>query len=105
MTTTYQMPAEMAEARTLITARLASILPPALALLFPLSVWCFYTSTVMVRQAGGWSMVLPLVAAAISLALAAAPTIASYLMLLRPLEQADRFAGTRWITYLAFVTP
>jgi succinate dehydrogenase/fumarate reductase cytochrome b subunit len=105
MTNTYQMPTAMAETRTLITARLASILPPVLALLFPLSVWCFYTSTAMVREAGGWTMALPLCAAAISLTLAAAPTIVSYLMLLRPLEQADRFAGTRWITYLAFATP
>jgi succinate dehydrogenase/fumarate reductase cytochrome b subunit len=59
----------------------------------------------MVREAGGWGMALPLLSAAISLALAAAPTIVSYLVLLRRLGQGDRFAGTRWITWLAFATP
>ena len=105
MTNTTQTLAASAEARTLITARLASVLPPVLALLFPWAVWCFYTSTVAVREAAGADMALPLLAAAVSLALAAAPTIVSYLMLLRPLEQGDQFAGTRWITYLAFATP
>jgi hypothetical protein len=99
------MPTILAEGEASLTARLASVLPPVFALLFPWSVWCFYTSTATVREASGWGMALPLLAATISLVLAAAPTIVSYLILLRPLEQADRFAGTRWITYLAFATP
>lgn len=86
-------------------ARVASVLPPVLALLYPWSVWCFYTSTMAVRETAGWGIVPPLLAAALSLGAAAAPTVVSYLMLLRPLERDDRFAGTRWITYLAFATP
>jgi hypothetical protein len=105
MTDVQERQAVLAESRIVSSAFAASVLPPVLALLYPWSVWCFYTSTVAVREAAGWSIALPLLAAALSLGAAATPTIVSYLMLLRPLEREDRFAGTRWITYLAFAVP
>lgn len=105
MTDIGQRPPALVESRAFITARLASALPPLLALLYPWPVWAFYTSTAWIRESSGWTMALPLLAAAVSLASAAAPTIVSYLMLLRPLEREDRFAGTRWIIYLAFAAP
>ncbi len=94
-----------AETGALSSARLAAVLPPVLALLYPWSVWCFYISTTAVRESSGRAMALPLIASAVSLALTATPTIVSYLMLVRPIERNDRFVGTRWITYLAFATP
>jgi hypothetical protein len=57
------------------------------------------------KDAGASDSLLFSSAVVISLVLTAVPSIISYLMLLRPIERADCFAGTRWITYLAFAAP
>jgi hypothetical protein len=88
-----------------ISARTASILPPLAALIYPWTVWCFFNSVSVLRDAQGQDKIIPFSAAIVSLLLTALPSLISYLMLLRPLEREDRFAGTRWITYLAFAAP
>ncbi|TAK48467.1 MAG: hypothetical protein EPO23_07495 [Xanthobacteraceae bacterium] len=90
---------------TLISARIASVLPPLMALCYPWSVWCFYNSISIMREVDSREKIVPLIAATISIILTAVPSLISYLMLLRPVERHDQFAGMRWITYLAFAAP
>jgi hypothetical protein len=88
-----------------ISARLASVLPPFTAMIYPWAVWCFYNSVSVMREVEGSEKIIPLTAAVVALLLTAIPSMVSYLMLLRPLERQDQYAGTRWITYLAFAAP
>jgi hypothetical protein len=88
-----------------VSARAAAMLPPAMALAYPWAVWCFYNAVVAMRAVEGSQKILPLLAAIVALGLAAVPSLVSYLMLLRPVARQDRFAGTRWISYLAFAAP
>lgn len=91
--------------RLFISARTAAILPPLAALLYPFAVWGFFGAVGWVRASEGPEKIVALYCAVAALSLTAAPSLLSYLLLLRPIDRADRFAGVRWIALLAFAAP
>lgn len=88
-----------------MSGRMAAVLPPLLAMLYPISVWGLFTSATLIRESEGITKIVALYGAAASLCCAAIPSLVSLAMLLRPVARTDKWAGMRWITFLAFATP
>ncbi|MBR0717960.1 hypothetical protein [Bradyrhizobium liaoningense] len=99
-------PAESLSVRggPVISARMAAILPPFLALLYPLAVWGLFASASLMREAEGTTKIAALYGATASLLCAAIPSLVSFAMLVGH-NGREGYSGTRWITLLAFAAP